>query len=58
MSQVGKAQTQLRDKMALFSAETDHHLGGRSSYYRVLNETGELMLDQKIATTAKALQAA
>jgi len=44
--------------MALFSAETDHHLGGRSSYYRVLNETGELMLDQKIATTAKALQAA
>lgn len=33
-------------------------LGDRSSYYCVLDESGELVLEQKIPTTAKALQAA
>ena len=31
-------------------------LGDRSSYYCVVDESGELVLQQKIATTAKALQ--
>ena len=33
-------------------------LGDRNSYYCVVNEVGELVLEQKITTTAKALQAA
>ena len=33
-------------------------LGDRSSYYCVVDESGDLVLQQKIATTAKALQAA
>ena len=32
-------------------------LGDRNSYYCVVNEVGELVLEQKITTTAKALQA-
>ena len=33
-------------------------LGDRSSYYCILDETGEIALEQRISTTAKALQAA
>ncbi len=33
-------------------------LGDRSSYYCVLDEAGEIVLEQRIPTTAKALQAA
>ena len=33
-------------------------LGDRNSYYCVVNEVGELVQEQKITTTAKALQAA
>jgi hypothetical protein len=32
-------------------------LGDRSSCYCVLDETGHIMVEQKISTTAKALQA-
>ena len=33
-------------------------LGDRNSYYCVVNEVGELVLEQKVTTSAKALQAA
>jgi hypothetical protein len=31
-------------------------LGDRSSWYCVLNEAGEVLLEQKVATTPKALK--
>ncbi|HEV2731265.1 MAG TPA: hypothetical protein VGV15_14640, partial [Terriglobales bacterium] len=33
-------------------------LGDRSSYYCVLDETGRIVMEQRVATTPKALQAA
>ncbi len=33
-------------------------LGDRSSWYRVLNEAGEVVLEQKLGTTPKAMKSA
>ena len=56
-----KVSTAIRKQSRIFSRPNltiGLDLGDRSSYYCVLDEGGSIVMEQKVSTTAKALQAA
>ena len=56
-----KVSTAIRKPSRIFSRPNltiGLDLGDRSSYYCVLDEGGSIVMEQKVSTTAKALQAA
>ena len=57
MKKVSTAEAQPRRKISPPKLTVGLDLGDRSSWYCVLDETGRILLEQKVSTTPKALQA-
>jgi transposase len=57
MKKISTAATPTIEKVAGLKLTIGLDLGDRSSWYCVLDESGQMLLEEKVSTTPKSLQA-